>query len=44
MDLLIVLLIPSPKQTFEIRVVSIDFPDADPFPLSLRLFIILKNF
>lgn len=43
MSLLIVLLIPSPGKTYEIRAVSIDFPDPDPFPVSLCLFIILKN-
>jgi hypothetical protein len=43
MDLVIVLLIPSPNETFEVRGISIDFPDADPFPVSLRLFIIFKN-
>lgn len=44
MDLLIVLLIPSPNQTFEVRAISVDFPNLDPFPVSLHLLIILKKF
>jgi hypothetical protein len=44
MDLLIILFIPSPTETFEVRGISIDFPAADPFPLSLHLFIIFKKF
>jgi hypothetical protein len=43
MDLLIVLLVPSPNQTFEVRAISIDFPAADPIPITLRLFIIFKK-
>ncbi len=43
MNLLIVLLVPSPTEKFEVRLVSIDFPDSEPFPLSLRIFMIFRN-
>jgi len=32
-----------PKQTFEVRMVSIDFPESDPLRLSLRLFIVFEK-
>ncbi|MGO8988709.1 MAG: hypothetical protein ACLQGU_23245 [bacterium] len=43
MDLLIVLLVPSPNQKCEVRAVSVDFPDSDPLVLSLHLLIIFKK-
>lgn len=43
MDLMIVLLVPSPNKTFEIRAISIDFPAADPIPITLHFFIIFKK-
>ena len=43
MEFLIVLLVPSPDQKCGVRLVTIDFPDSEPFPLSLRIFMIFKN-